>query len=437
MPLVVSHLATIGMTTVDTLMVGPLGATPLAALAIGGAIHSAVFMVALGLILGMTPLVSQAHGAGRIRECRRILVQGLWLSLAVTLPLMALHFAGGALALLLKQPEEVATLAGGYLSAVAWGIPPLLVFAAIRNYVEGMGTTRPSMAFLVLGFLVNIPANALLVYGALGVVPALGVVGAGWATSVVRWVMLAAMAGWLLRHPGLHPFRGVRILPRLRRLGRIARIGTPIAGQLALEVGLFSFAAVMMGWFGSTALAAHQVTINLAATTFMVALGTSLAGTIRVGYHMGGRRPADVRRTVIATYAASVGFMALCALAFLLFPRTLLGLYTRDPDILSLGTRLLFLAALFQVFDGAQVAGICLLRGAADTRIPMAVAALGYWAVGLPVAWILGFRTTLGPSGVWVGLSVGLAAVAVLMALRVRRVLWGGAVLADRPGGTR
>lgn len=428
-PLVVSHLATIGMTTVDTLMVGPLGAGPLAGLAIGGAIHSATLMVAMGLLLGMSPLVSQAHGGGRAREPRRVLVQGLWLALGLSVPMVALSLAGEPLALALGQAPDVSARAGEYLTAVAAGIPAVLIFMALRGYVEGLGTTRPSMVFLLIGFAVNVPANALFVYGALDVFPALGVAGAGWATSLVRWVMLAAMGAWLLRHPELHPFKGVRLVFRARRIARILRLGIPISAQMALEVGLFAFAAIMMGWFGPLPLAAHQVTINLAATTFMVALGTSLAGTIRVGFHVGGRRPEGVHRTVVATYTLAVGFMALCALAFLLVPRTLLGLYTGDPEILALGARLLFIAALFQVFDGAQVAGICLLRGAADTRVPMMLAALGYWAVGLPTAYLLGFHTELGPAGVWVGLSAGLAVVAVLMAARVRRMLWRGEML--------
>ncbi|HUH12795.1 MAG TPA: MATE family efflux transporter [Longimicrobiales bacterium] len=431
-PLVVSHLATIGMSTVDTLMVGPLGAGPLAGLAIGGAIHSATLMVSMGLLLGMSPLVSQAHGAGRPREPRRVLVQGLWLALALSVPMVALSLAGEPLALALGQAPAVSARAGEYLTGVAAGIPPVLIFMALRGYVEGLGTTRPSMVFLLLGFAVNVPANALLVYGALDLFPALGVAGAGWATSLVRWVMLAAMAAWLLRHPELHPFHGVRLVFRVRRVARILRLGVPISAQMALEVGLFAFAAIMMGWFGPLPLAAHQVTINLAATTFMVALGTALAGTIRVGFHVGGRRPEGVHRTVVATYTLAVGFMALCALAFLLAPRFLLGLYTQDPEILALGSRLLFIAALFQVFDGAQVAGICLLRGAGDTRIPMMMAGLGYWAVGLPTAYGLAFHTGLGPAGVWVGLSAGLAVVAVLMGLRVRRMLWRGEMLRPR-----
>lgn len=423
-PLIVSHLATVGMTTVDTLMVAPLGATPLAALAVGSALHVAMTMVGLGVILGMTPLVSQAFGAGRRRECRRVLVQGIWLALLLSLPMVGLSLAGRPLALVLGQPAAVAEPAGGYLAALAWGIPPLLAFMALRQYVEGMGITRPTMVFLLLGFALNVPANRVLIYGVDGWIPALGLVGSGHATSAVRATLLLGMVGYLARHRVLRPLRGVRLLPRARRLMRIVRIGLPVGGQIGLEVGLFSFSALAMGWFGTQALAAHQVTINLAATTFMVALGSGLAGTIRVGQHIGAGRADEVHRAATGTYVLAVGFMSLCALAFFTIPDTLLGLYTREPGILELGRRLLFLAALFQVFDGAQVAGMCVLRGAADTRVPMALAAVGYWLIGVPTGLLLAFPGGLGPEGVWVGLTAGLASVAVLLVFRVRRMLW-------------
>lgn len=423
-PIVVSQLGQVGMNTTDTIMVGPLGATPLAAVGLASALHAFVLMVATGVVLGSGPLVSQAFGAGRRGECREVLVQAGWVALAASLPLVAFQLAGRPLALLLGQPSEVAALAGGYMAALAPGVPAILLFFAFRQFLEGMGRTLPAMVITFLGLAVNVAANRALIYGVPGWVPALGAVGSGWATSLVRLVMLGAMVLYLALHPRFHPFRGVRFRPRAELLARIARIGGPISAQLGLEMGLFSFAAVMMGWFGPVELAAHQVTINIAATTFMVALGVSLAGSIRVGQHLGASARPAARRAAIATYALSLGFMGTCALVFLLVPRVLIGLYTRDPRILALASSLLVIAALFQLFDGAQVAGLNALRGAADTTVPMWICAVGYWGVGLPVALGLGFRTPLGPYGVWAGLSAGLAAVALLLAWRVRRVLW-------------
>lgn len=423
-PVVLSQLGHVAMNTADTLMVAPLGAEILAAAGLGSALHVATIVLVTGIVLGMGPLVSQAFGARDLIGCRRVLVQGIWLSLALSLPMMAVTFAGGTFARLLGQDPAVAALAGDYLSALAWGVPPVLLFLALRQYLEGMGITAPSMWITLLGLGANVLLNLLLIHGVEGWIPALGLVGSGWATTLTRWGMLAAAAAYLWMHPRISAFEGAswRLDPMLLR--RIGSIGSPIGAQLGVEVGLISLAAVMIGWFGAVPLAAHQITINLASLTFMVSLGVSLAGSIRVGQHIGAGNRRRVRRAVGATYLLAVGTMAVFALIFLCVPEILVGLYTRDPAILRLGTSLLLVAALFQVFDGAQVAGLCSLRGAADTRAPLVVALLGYWVIGVPVGYLLGFHSPLGPAGVWMGLCAALFVVAWLLALRVRRVIW-------------
>lgn len=424
-PIILSQLGAIGMNTMDTLMVGPLGAEALAAAGLGTALHTVMLMVSTGMLMGMGPLISQAFGAGERPEARKVLVQGMWLAGFASLPLMALNFIGAPLARAFDQPPAVAGLVGGYMGALAWGVPGLLLFMALRQYLEGLGRTKPAMVITFLGLGANFIGNQIFIYGVEGLVPAMGVVGAGWSTTLVRWTMLASMVAYVMAQPDLHPLQDAPWRPDRRRLRRIVVIGAPTGVQVGLEVGLFSFAAVMMGWFGTVELGTHQVTINLAATTFMVALGTSIAGSIRVGRHVGARNAAAVRRAVIVTYAVAMGFMGLCALLFLAWPEPLLRLYTKDPAIVALGRELLFMAAVFQLFDGAQVAGVSVLRGAADTRVPMVLALLAYWVVGAPSAWLLGFRTELGPVGVWAGLSLGLAVAAVLLLYRVRSVLWG------------
>jgi MATE family multidrug resistance protein len=422
-PIIVSQLGMVGMNTADTIMVGPLGAAPLAAAGLGSAIHFFGLVLAMGAIVGMAPLVSQAFGAGDRHHCREVLVQGVWLALLLSVPIVALNYWGGSLAGLLGQPGEVRALAGGYMRALALGVPPFLLFMAGRQYLENMGLTKPAMLITFAGLGLNIVANRVFMYGIDGLVPALGVIGTGWATSLVRWTMFAALAAYVLAHPTLRP-AGVHGAPDRVLLRRMAAIGGPVAGQFGLEVGLFSFAAVMMGWIGAVALAAHQVTINIASTTFMVALGVSLAGSTRVGQHIGAQRPRAMRRAALGAYVLSVGFMAVCALLFVALPRGLIGLYTSDPRILDLGAQLLLFAAAFQVFDGAQVAGVSVLRGAAETRSAMLIAAVGYWGVGVPLAWWLAFRTPLSYNGIWAGLAAGLLVAAVLLALRARTVLW-------------
>jgi multidrug resistance protein, MATE family len=423
-PLVVSQLGGIAMNTTDTLMVGPLGAESLAAVALANAVHITTLMIAGGILMGMGPMVSQAFGAGDRDQCRRVLVQGLWLGMALAVPLILVSLFGARITALLNGDPEVSRLAGQYLLALAPGVFPVMVFAAFRQYLDGMGLTRPAMLFTFLGALVNVVGNTILIHGVDGVVPRMGVVGAGLSTSIVRWSMLAAMLVFILRRSDLQPFRGASLRPRLARIGKVLAIGGPIGVGIGAEVGIFAFGAVMMGWLGPVPMAAHQVTINIASATFMVALGAALAGCIRVGQHVGARNPRAVRRAAVAAYVLSIGFMALCALLFLAAPRFLIGLYSGDPEIVRIGAQLMFMAALFQVFDGAQVAGLMVLRGAADTRVPMLITIVGYWLIGLPVGYLLGFRTPMEHMGIWTGLTVSLAVVSVLLAWRVRLVIW-------------
>lgn len=422
-PLVVNQLGQVGMHTADTIMVGPLGAEPLAAVGLGGALHHFGVLVMTGALMGMAPLVSQAFGAGDLTECRRVFLQGCWASLLLSVPVMLGLVFGEELSLLLGQDVTVSAITGAYMQALFWGIPPALLFIAGRQYLEGMGHVTAPMVITFVGLAINIAANRVFIYGVDGLVPAFGAVGAGWATTIVRWSMLVGMLVFLLGHRTLPSLR-ISLRPRLPEVRRILVIGAPVGTQFGMEVGLFSFAAIMMGWLGAVELAAHQVTINIAATTFMVALGASIAGSIRVGQHIGGRRPRAARRAVVATYLLSLGFMLACALLFVSAPRFLIGLYTPHPEIIQLGSTLLLVAAAFQLFDGAQVAGVSILRGAGDTRVPMLLAALGYWGIGVTSCWYLGFRTTLGAVGIWIGLCIGLAAVALMLIVRARIILW-------------
>lgn len=429
-PIIVSQLGQVGMNTTDTIMVGSLGGESLAAVGLGSALHFFAVTLCTGVIIGMSPLISQAFGAGRSDSCRLILVQGLWLALGLAVPVTAASFFGRGVALWLGQDPGVAELAGGYLSALAWGVAPVFLFMAFRQYLEGVGIALPVMVITFIGLGLNVILNWLLIYGVPGLIPALGVVGSGWATTLVRWAMLLAVVVYLFGRGELRSIVGVSLRPDGALLRRILRLGLPVGGQVGLEAGLFSFSAVMMGWLGALPLGAHQVTLNLASTTFMVAMGTSMAGSIRVGQQVGAGDEAGVRRAAAGAYLLTIGFMSCCALIFYLWPLELIGLYTSDAGVVELGAKLLLVAALFQVFDGAQVAGTSVLRGAGDTRVPMLLAGVGYWVVGMPVGYLLGFRTVLGPVGVWAGLSTGLAAVGILLALRVRRMVASGGAFA-------
>ena len=423
-PIIVSQLGGVAMQTTDVLMVAPLGPAALGAAGLASGVATALLVTLSGMLLGMTPLVSQAHGAGHTAECRRVAVQGLWLALALSLPITIISLLGRHVALALGQEPHVARLAGAFMVALAPGMLPLFLFMALRQYLDGMGRTRIAMNIMFVGVAVNVLGNRALIYGVPGIVRPLGVAGSGLSTSLVRWAVFLVMAGYVALHPELSPFRGTSLRPRWPRIRRILGIGAPIGAQIGSEVGTFAFAAVMMGWLGPVQLAAHNVVMSIATATFMVSVGTATAGSIRVGRNLGAGSVRGVHRAAVGAYGVSIGFMALCALVFTVFPRFLLGLYTSDAAIIAAGTTLLLMAALFQVFDGGQVTGLFVLRGAADTRVPMWITILGYWFIGLPLAYGLGFHTRLRPVGVWTGLVASLAVVSLLLLWRVRLVLW-------------
>ncbi|MBA2671097.1 MAG: MATE family efflux transporter, partial [Gemmatimonadetes bacterium] len=226
-PIVLSQLGGVGLNTMDTIMVGPLGAEALAAAGLAFSLHIVLLMITTGTLLGMGPLVSQAYGAGDRAACREVLVQGAWLGFALSIPVAAINLVGEPIALLLGQERGVAGLVGGYMGALAWGVFPILLFMAFRQFLEGMGLTKPAMVITFLGLAVNYVGNRVLIYGVDGWVEPMGVVGSGWATTMVRWAMLLAMAVYLYRHPDLHPFRRVNWAPAAAMLRRIVRIGAP------------------------------------------------------------------------------------------------------------------------------------------------------------------------------------------------------------------
>ncbi|MGH7447739.1 MAG: MATE family efflux transporter, partial [Longimicrobiales bacterium] len=242
-PIVVNQLGQVGMNTADTIMVGPLGAAPLAAAGLGSALHYFGLILATGVVMGMAPLVSQAFGRGDPAECGRVLVQGSWLALLLSVPVLISCLYGREITLLLGQDAAVAGLTGDYLRALAFGIPPALLFVAARQYLEGMGHPTAPMVVTFFGLAVNIVANRVLIYGLGDVVPALGVVGAGWATTIVRFAMLIGVAVFLSMHRALR-LHHASLRPRPLQLRRILSVGGPIGAQFGMEVGLFSFAAV-------------------------------------------------------------------------------------------------------------------------------------------------------------------------------------------------
>jgi MATE family multidrug resistance protein len=369
----------------------------------------AVAVFAMGMLLGLDPLVAQAYGARQLGECHRWLVDGVWLSALIALPLVAASLGVSALLPIWGLPASVLPLTQPYLEIVSWSLPPLLLYVAFRRYLQALGIVRPVMVALILANAVNVVVNWILIFGHFGA-PALGVRGAAYATLLSRVVMAAfLLVVIILRETHTRPrlwetpfgFSG----PRLRRL---VVLGFPAAGQAVLEVGVFAAATALAGRVSAGALAAHQIALNMAAVTFMVPFGLASAAAVRVGHAVGRRDGDGVRSAGWTAIALGVGFMSVAAIVFLAAPGPLIRAFTDDREVIEMGVGLLFVAAVFQLFDGLQGVTTGVLRGLADTRTPMLWNLAGHWMLGLPLGYTLCFAAGRGVVGLWWGLSTGL-----------------------------
>ncbi len=403
------------MGLVDTVMVGPLGPEAIGAVGMGSSLFMALGIFGLGLLLGLDTLVSQAYGAGRPDECRAWLRHGVALAWLLAGPLMALAWGGIFLLPALGLNPAVTPLLLPYLHVILFSTLPLLLYAACRRYLQGVGLVTPVMAALLSANVVNAVGNWALIYGHLGL-PALGTTGSAWSTTIAR----VYMAGFLFVAINLYHRRtGQRHAPvaplALARLGQLLRLGFPAASQVTLEVGVFAACTALAGRLPAVALAAHQIALNVASFTFMVPLGLSSAGAVTVGQAVGRGDAAGAERSGWAALALGISFMAVAAVAFVAAPYPLLRLFSDDAGVLATGARLLLVAAVFQLFDGTQGVATGILRGLGDTRTPMITNLVGHWAFGLPVAYITCFVLGWGVIGLWIGLSVGLIAVSLVL----------------------
>ena len=422
-PVVLAELGWMSMGVVDTVMVGPLGPQAISAAGVGNSMHIAFAIFGMAIMLGLDALVSQAYGARDIRECHRLFFDGLALAALMALPLMALLTVVWFAIPFLGFHGEVRPLLESYFGVVILTTPFLLGYATCRRYLTGMHTATPVMFALLTANLVNAFANWIFIYGQFGF-PALGVAGAAWATLISRVYMLAVLlfaVWWYDKKRTLQA--GItdeslwhvdwRLDPA--RLRRLLRLGFPAASQMGAEVGVFALATAMSGMLDPISSAAHQIALNLAGLSFMIPLGVGAAGAVRVGYWVGAREPA---RSAVSGWTAiliGTGFMIASGLAFVVMPQQLIGLFTSDAGVVGVGSALLLLAALFQLFDGVQGVITGTLRGLSDTRTPMLANLGAHWLLGLPISYTLCFLLGWGVYGLWVGLTLGLIVVAVIL----------------------
>jgi multidrug resistance protein, MATE family len=434
-PMALTQLGQIAMTTTDLVLIGRISDEAVAAAGLAGTVYFVSFTLGIGLMAAVAPLAAQAFGAGNPALVRRALRTGLWAALFISLPIMAFPLRGEQILHALGQAQSTSHLAQDYLFGLAWGVMPALWFQAIRSFMGAVNRPQPILWIT----LAAIPANGLLayllIYGAFGL-PSLGLFGAGIATTIVNFGTFLAGLWFVTQRK---PFCDYRVLTRLWRIDwtlmrQIVAIGAPISVAFLLEYGLFSSAGLLMGLIGTTALAAHQIALQVTAILFMVPFGIGMAATIRVGHAVGRDDPAAVRRAGFVAMLLGVALSAILTLAVILarvaVVRLFLGATAENTDAtVGLAATLLAIGATLFVTDGLQGTAIGVLRGLKDTRVPLLFAAISYWLIGFSAAYGLAFFTPLGPLGVWVGISLGTAVHATLLVLRFHR-------LADRFAGT-
>lgn len=415
-PIVVTQLGTMLMGVVDMLMVGSLGRDALAGAALGSVWTMGTLVLGMGLVLGIDPILTHAHGAGDGRAVGLAVQRGLVVAVLVSGPIALLWLLAEPVLVLAGQKPALARMAHDYVVAQLPSVVGFLGFMVLRSYLQGRSIVAPALWITLLANVFNALLNWVLIFGHLGM-PAMGLTGAGVATGVTRLLMCGALAWWIwgagLQRGAWTPWSRAALAPA--GLLEVVRYGAPVGVQLGLEMWAFQFATLLAGWLGEVELAAHTIVINLASLAFMVPLGISMAAVTRVGNLIGAGDRRGAQRAAWVALGLGGGVMGGSAIVFMATGDLLPRQYNDDPAVLLVATALLPIAGAFQIFDGTQVVGGGILRGMGRTRPAALFNLLGYYGLGLPVAWWLAFETGMGVAGIWWGLTLGLMVVAALL----------------------
>ncbi|MNS31987.1 Multidrug resistance protein NorM [compost metagenome] len=424
-PILVAQVAQIAMNFVDTVMAGQVSAVDLAAVSVASSFWLPIILLVQGIIMALTPIVSQLNGARKRDEIRPAVHQGFWLALMVTpIAMLALYFSPLALQFMDVDPV-MAEKTAGYLHAILWGLPAFVLFQVLRNFSEGLSHTMPTMVIGFVGLAVNIPANYIFIHGHFGM-PKLGGVGCGVATAIVLWAMLLAMIAYVKLSPH---FKKINLFAQLARpngsrIWRLFRLGFPIAMAIFCEVTLFTVVALMLAPFGAETVASHQIALNFSSLVFMLPLSIGVGVTIRVGHSIGEGQPEQARVAARTGLMLGMAVAAGTAALTVLLREPIAGIYTDDLQVITLAATLLFFAAIYQISDSVQVVAAAALRGYKDTQAIFYITIIAYWGMGLPTGMILGLTDwvvpRMGPQGFWVGFIVGLTGAALMLGARLR-----------------
>lgn len=417
LPVVAGQVGHIAASVADSVMVGRLGTVPLAAVSLANSILSVPLVFGIGMAYGLTPLVAHAHGQRRSAKGQQLFKNALAVNLAaaVLMTLMAFALAWGAEQT--GQDPRVVEAYRPYFLVVSLSYVPFMLFMAGKQYLEGMGDTKIPMRLSLIGNSLNIVLNALLIYGWFGF-PEWGMTGAGIATLIARLYMAAGMYWFLVRKGRINAEVWAAARITVHRVWALLKLGVPTGFQYIFEVSAFAISAWIIGTYGATALAAHQVAISLASISYMAATGLGAAATIRIGQYLGQRDHRAAREAATSLFGLTVLFMTFTGLLFLFGRNVFPFLYTDSDEVAQLAGQLLVVATLFQISDGMQATALGALRGIQDVKMPTLFTFVAYYVFALPLEWVIGTYVGAGAVGVWVALAIGLTVAAGAMTVR-------------------
>ncbi|NQX41575.1 MATE family efflux transporter [Pedobacter steynii] len=421
MPIVVSQLGHTLVHLADSVIVGHFAGTiQLAAVSLVNSLFMLILVIGMGISYGLTPLMAQENGRKNYEECGKLLSNSLIINFITSLLLYGFVHLGTLLVIdHIGQSPEVVAYAKPYLGYLAISIIPLMIFQTFKQFAEGLGFTKQAMFVSIWGNLLNIILGIIFVKGMFGIAP-MGVKGVGLSTLIDRCLMAIVMSIYVMRSQYFKAYIKsfkLTFFDKVRAL-KIVKIGAPVALQYSFEISAFSGAAILIGTIGAVEQAAHQVAINLASVTYMMASGIASAATIKTGNNFGKKNFNDLRQSAIASYHVIILFMSITAMLFIVANNLLPYIYTEDRAVINIAAQLLIIAGFFQLFDGTQVVGLGILRGIGDVNVPTFITFVAYWVIGIPLGYLLGIKLDLGVNGIWYGLTFGLLTASILLFFR-------------------
>lgn len=423
LPVVFSQAGQMLVGLADTIMVGQIGATELAAVSFANSIFILGFVFSIGLSIGITPLVGKAHGAGKSKDCGFWLKHGLWANLITTILLIVVMLVFTLIIPYLGQDKKVIELAIPYYHILIVSILPVNIFMIFKQFAEGIANTKITMIITLIANIINIILNYLFIFGKAGM-PQLGAKGAAYATLTSSIFMAITCTLAFIHLPFFSDYRKafINTKPKLKHLWEIIKIGFPIGGQMAIEVFAFSMGAIMMGWINKNALAAHQIVISVASLTYMMAVGLSSAATIKVSIFLGAKDLKSLKYSAYAIIHKVIIFMAFNGIMFIVFRNTLPSLFVNNKQVVTIAAQLMIIAGIFQLFDGVQVAWLGILRGVQDVKAPSVIAFITWILIATPICYICAFTLKMGAPGIWIGYLSGLFVGSILLQFRFMKL---------------